>query len=55
MDERWEMQARGHDEEQPLIKSRIAEMLKRHPKISWYSLKFLGNHWNLKATSAPIN
>jgi hypothetical protein len=35
MRERWEMEARGHDEQQPLIKSRIIEMLKRNPKISW--------------------
>jgi hypothetical protein len=37
--ERWEMEARGHDEQQPLIKSRIIEMLKRNPKISWESLE----------------
>jgi hypothetical protein len=37
------MEARGHDEQKPLIKSRIIEMLKRYPKISW-------NHWNLLLT-----
>jgi hypothetical protein len=42
---RWEMEARGHDEEQPLIKSRITEMLKRDPKISWESLELGIDRW----------
>jgi hypothetical protein len=45
MRERWEMEARGHDEEQPLIKSRIIEMLKRDPKISWASLELGIARW----------
>jgi hypothetical protein len=47
MRERWEMEARDHDEQQPLIKSRIIEMLKRNPKISWESLELAIDRWGV--------
>jgi hypothetical protein len=37
---------RRHDEQQqPMIKSRIIEMLKRNPKISWEALELAIDRW----------
>jgi hypothetical protein len=45
MRDRWEMEARGHDEQQPLIKGQIIEMLQMNPKICWEALELHIHRW----------
>jgi hypothetical protein len=50
MKDRWEMEARSHDEQQPMIQSRITDMLKDNPKISWESLELAIDRWCCAST-----